>query len=200
VTRPSEIPGASAPGVTPTREEIPMSEPVSGLSPREARMVFALLKLQQARVNAALKRVTPFVDQEPGDKNAARLGEARLGRVAMTEPDIKALVTDRDAFTKFVEAEHPGEVETVVRVRPAYESKLLGEITARGAAVDEDGQAVPGVTFGYGSSPQQRFYPDEGAEALLAVVDPSDLPRLEGVDLAGILGVRDAGEGGEGDG
>jgi hypothetical protein len=200
VSRPSETPGASAPGVTPTREENPVSEPVSELSPREARLAFALLKLRQSQIAAALKKVTPFVDQEPGDRAAAKLGAARLGRVAMTEPDIKALVTDRDAFTKFVQAEHPGEVETVVQVRPAYESKLLGEITARGAAVDEDGQAVPGVTFGYGSSPQQRFYPDEGAEALLAVVDPSDLPRLEGVDLAGILGVRDAGEGGGTDG
>ena len=177
-----------------------MNEPVSELSPREARLVVALLKLQQARVNAALKRVTPFVDQEPGDKNAAKLGAARLGKVAMTEPEVKALVTDRDAFVKYVQAEYPTEVEMVPQVRPAFEAKLMADLAARGEPVDDTGETVPGVTIGHGSSPQQRIYPDEGAEALLAVVDPSDLPRLEGVDLAGILGVRDAGEGGEGDG
>ncbi|MET8985929.1 hypothetical protein ABZW49_10810 [Nonomuraea wenchangensis] len=167
---------------------------MSDLTPKDARLVFALLKIRQLQISAALKHVTPFIEQEPGDKNAAKLGAARLGRVAMTEPEVKATVTDREKFVAWVQETAPTEVEDVPTVRPAYEMKLLEEALANGAPVDAAGQEIPGVAIGYGSSPSQRFYADDGAERLLEVLDAKDLPEIDGIDLAAVLGVRKAGE------
>lgn len=170
---------------------------MSDLTPKEARLVFALLKMRSAQIAAALKVVTPFVEQQPGDKNAAMLGAARLGKVAMTEPEVRAIVTDREKFVAWVAEIAPTEVESIPTVRTAYEMKVLGEALANGAPVDEQGREVPGVTIGYGASPSQRFYADDGAESLLSAVEAKDLPELDGIDLAALLGVRPAIEAGE---
>jgi hypothetical protein len=163
---------------------------MSDLTPKEARLVFALLKMRSSQISAALKLVTPFIEQEPGDKNAAMLGAARLGKVAKSEPEVKAIVTDRGKFVAHVEETAPTEVEHVPTVRTAYEMKLLEEALANGAPVDKEGREIPGVEIGYGTSPQQRFYADDGADGLLAVVEEKDLPQLDGIDLAELLGVR----------
>lgn len=167
---------------------------MSDLTPKEARLVFALLKMRSSQISAALKLVTPFIEQQPGDKNAAMLGAARLGKVAKSEPETKAIVTDREKFTAWVQETAPTEVEHVPTVRTAYEMKVLEQALANGAPVDKDGQEIPGVEIGYGSSPQQRFYADDGAENLLAVVEAKDLPEIEGIDLAALLGVRKDGD------
>lgn len=161
------------------------------ISSRDARLAYALLKLQQRRISAALKTFEPYIDQEPGDKNTARLGEARLGKIARTEPVEKPVVSDRDTFTKHIADLWPTEVETVETVRPAFERKLLGEMQARGCAVDDNGEVVPGVRF-ESTAPQQRFYPEDNAEDLLTVVDLADLPVVEGVDWRGLLPIRPA--------
>ncbi|MFI7642430.1 hypothetical protein [Nonomuraea sp. NPDC049400] len=163
---------------------------MSDLTPKEARLVFALLKMRASQISAALKLVTPFIEQEPGDKNAAMLGAARLGKVAKSEPEVKAIVTDRDKFVAFVQETAPTEVEHAPTVRTAYEMKLLETALKAGAPVDEHGQEIPGVEIGYGSSPRQNFYADDGAERLLGVVEEKDLPQIDGIDLAGLLGVR----------
>lgn len=164
---------------------------MTDISSRDARLAYALLKLQQRRISAALKTFEPLLDQEPGDKNTARLGEARLGKVAKTDPEEKPVVSDRDAFTKHVAALWPTEVEQVEQVRPAFERKLLGEMQARGCAVDENGEVIPGVRF-ESSTPQQRFYPEDDADDLLGVVDLADLPEVDGLDWRGLLPIRPA--------
>ncbi|MFC4006541.1 hypothetical protein ACFOY2_04870 [Nonomuraea purpurea] len=163
---------------------------MSDLTPREARTVFALLKMRQSQLNRALKHVTQFIEQEPGDKNAAKLGAARLGKVAMTEPEVKAIVADRDKFVAFVQETAPTEVEHVPTVRTAYEMKLLEQALANNAPVDKEGREIPGVEIGHGSSPSQRFYADDGAERLLEVLEETDLPQIDGIDLAGLLGAK----------
>ncbi|MGI5414286.1 hypothetical protein [Actinomadura luteofluorescens] len=166
---------------------------MTDVSPRDARLAFALLKLQQRRISAALKKFEPFIDQEPGDRNTARLGEAKLGKVAKTEPAEKPVVSDRDAFTKHVAASWPTEVEQVEQVRPAFERKLLGEMEAKGCAVDDNGEVVPGVRF-ESSTPQQRFYPEDDAEVMLTAVDAEDLPQVDGVDWSGLLPLHTPGD------
>ncbi len=165
---------------------------MSDLTPREARMVWALLKIREEQIRDLLKRVAPFTEQEPGDRNAAMLGRARLGRVILTEPQVTAQITDRALFTKHVAETRPTEVETVTVVRPAYEAALLAEMTKHGVAVDRDGQEVPGVEFRPASTPSRRFESADNAAELLACVEPRDLPEIEGVDLASVLGVRGA--------
>lgn len=163
---------------------------MSDLTPKEARMVFALLKMRAWQISAAVKYVQPFTEQEPGDKNATKLGSARLGKVGVTEPEVKAIVTDRDKFVAFVQETAPTEVEHIPTVRTAYEMKVLQEALDNGAPVDKQGREIPGVVLGPGASPSQRFYADEGAERFLEVVEEKDLPEIEGIDLAALLGVK----------
>lgn len=156
-------------------------------APRDARRAYALLKLRQRQISRALDEIAVYVDQDPGDRNSAKLGEAKIGTVFMTNPEPKATVTDRDAFTKWVAASHPTEIVEAVRV--SYEAALLAEITQRGEFVDENGEVVPGVAFST-PTPQQRFTAATDAEDLLSVIDEGDLPEIEGIDLAGLLGIR----------
>jgi hypothetical protein len=156
-------------------------------SPREARRAYALLKVRQKQISRALDHIAVYVDQDPGDRNSAKLGEAKLGTVFMTNPEPKAIVTDRDAFTKWVAKNKPTEI--VEAVRASYETALLNDLTAKGEVVDEHGEVVPGVAFS-SPTPQQRFTATADAEDLLSVVDPEDLPEVEGIDLAGLLGIR----------
>jgi hypothetical protein len=161
-------------------------------TPRDARLAFALLKIQQVRVAKALKVVGPLVDQEPGDRNAAKLGHAKLGVVQMTDPDTKAVVTDPALLLKWVKANRPDQIEETVNA--TFQTALTKHMTETGALVDWDGQEVPGVGFAT-ETPSQRFYPVEDAADLLEVIEHSDLPQIDGVDLAGILGIRrDGGE------
>jgi hypothetical protein len=160
-------------------------------SPRDARRAYALLKVKQKQISNALDEIAVYVDQDPGDRNSAKLGEAKLGTVFMTAPEAKARVADRDAFTKWVSATR--QTEIVEAVRASYETALLGDITKRGDVVDENGEVVPGVEFS-SATPQQRFIPADGAEDLLTVIEPRDLPEIEGIDLAGLLGIPAGGE------
>ncbi|MFI5839423.1 hypothetical protein ACIA8K_06885 [Catenuloplanes sp. NPDC051500] len=71
----------------------------------------------------------------------------------LTKPAVT--VTDPKAWTAWVRAEHPSEVETVERVRPASETALLGRLLTEGdVAVDrETGTIVPGLRVRPGGEP-----------------------------------------------
>lgn len=166
-------------------------------SPRDARLAWALLQIKKLqlveeskRLSKALKVIEPSLDQEPGDKNTAKLGEAKLGKIAKTEPTTVAVVNDVEAFVEFVAITAPTEIEEIKQVRPAYREKLLAELSERGSTIDSNGQDVPGIGFALTSTPYQRFYPEEGAAELLTVLEPGDLPEIKGVDLAGLLGIQ----------
>jgi hypothetical protein len=58
--------------------------------------------------------------------------------------------------------------------------------------VDANGEEVPGVEFRLASSPYQRFDAAENADELIALVEPKDLPEIDGIDLVSILGARPA--------
>lgn len=158
--------------------------------PKDARLAWALLKTKQSAISKALKKLEPHIDQEPGDKNAAKVGAAKVGSVAMTDPDTKATVTDLVLFTKFVTEVRPDEVEDVPTVSATFIKALLQEMDRKGELLDWEGHEVPGVAFAVSQTPYQRFYPDDGAIDLLGVLEPEDLPDIDGVDLAGLLGVR----------
>lgn len=163
-------------------------------SARDARKAFALLKIRISQLSKALKKIEPYIDQEPGDKNTAKLGEARLGSVQKTDPEIKATVTDPALFAKWVKAHRPDQIEDAVNA--TFQTALLKDMTAKSTLVDFNGEEVQGVGFAT-EAPQQRFYPAEGAAELLDVLEPEDLPGIDGIDLAGLLGVRRGGGEGE---
>lgn len=158
-------------------------------SAKDARLAYALLKIRASQISKALKAIEPLLDQEPGDRNAANLGHARLGFVQKTDPETRAIITDPDLFLKWVKENRPDQINEVVNA--TYQVALLKDMTALGAAVDSNGVEVPGVTFG-SETPSQRFYPAQGADDLLDVLERADLPAIDGVDLPRILGVGEA--------
>lgn len=165
------------------------------MTARDARLAYALLKIRQAQISKALAKIQPYTEQEPGDRNAARLGEARLGFVQTTDPEAHAAVTDIDLFTKWVQAKRPDEI--VPSVRESFKNAVLKELDGKGALVDWDGEEVPGVAFA-SSTPAQRFQAAPDAAELAATATAEDLPFVDGVDLASLLGIsREDGEPGD---
>lgn len=163
---------------------------------RDARLAYALLKLQQKRIADALKVIQPSIDQDPGDKNAARIGHARIGVVATSDPTLKATVSDMGLLVKFVQEIRPDEITMVPVVGETYLKALLAEMDRTKTLRDWDGHDVPGVVFAASKAPYPYFTPEQDAEDLLGVVGLEDLPYIDGVDLAALLGI--AREGGAG--
>lgn len=71
--------------------------------------------------------------------------------------DEKFTITDEDAFKEWVEANFPGEIETVIQVRPAFQKQMLDKLLVEsdgvvyvkgGVSTTEKvaGEEVPGVT------------------------------------------------------
>ena len=59
-------------------------------------------------------------------------------------------ITDPDAFLRWVQANHPGETETVVR--EGYRKKILDAAKREGRAVDPvSGEVIPGIEFTAGT-------------------------------------------------
>lgn len=164
-----------------------MTGGVGGVDPKDARKAFALLKIRAAQISKALKTVEPYLDQEPGDKNTAKLGRARLGSVQKTDPQTRAIVSDAVLLLKWVKENRPDQIDEVVNA--TFQVALLKDMTDKQALVDVNGEEVPGLMFG-AEAPAQRFYPAEDAATLLDVLDPEDLPAIDGIDLPQLLGLR----------
>lgn len=69
--------------------------------------------------------------------------------ITLVEPRAAVTVTDEPAFTKWVEQNHPGEVETLTRVRPAWRERFLASLdpgeTPGPVADPQTGEVVPGL-------------------------------------------------------
>jgi hypothetical protein len=77
----------------------------------------------------------------------------------------KATVVDEAKFTAWVQANHPTEIETVVRVRPAYVQAVLAK-AVDGYAVFAGGEVVDGVGPAVGSRSAVVRYTTDGREAV----------------------------------
>jgi len=95
----------------------------------------------------------------------------QIASVTWVDPAPAPAVTDADALTAWVQANHPEQVttRTVVEVRPAYLKLLLAEMKASGlpqAADPETGElvAVPGVEFTVRTAHPRLTFTDGGRE------------------------------------
>lgn len=123
---------------------------------------------------------------EAGDCLTAKLptGE-KVAAVSMAKGRLSARVTGREAFTAWVMATYPDEVEQVVRVRPAFEARLLNDAKVLGVPADpKSGEEIPGVAVGHGD-PHPSVKLDPGArEAVGKAWRDGDLTELVGGLLA----------------
>lgn len=106
-----------------------------------------LLELIKRRVTAALDTVKARARDEldPGDRQTGAIttpaGRFKIGAVTLTDPKPSARVTDRAAFTAWVEQHDPSAIETIRNVRASTERALLA------TGCDDDGEVLPGVEF-----------------------------------------------------
>lgn len=79
-------------------------------------------------------------------------------------------VTDPDAYAKFVAERWPDEVESVLRVRKAFDGRLRASAVKRGdPPTTADGEVIPGLVFRPGGQPKGiQIRPDDQAKELAA--------------------------------
>mgnify|MGYP007082239270 FL=1 len=64
---------------------------------------------------------------EPGDRKAVRYAGEKVGTITVSEPKPAWRVTDRRAFTAWVQANHPDAVVAEPVVVPGWEKDLLAD-------------------------------------------------------------------------
>ncbi|MDP9841526.1 hypothetical protein [Streptosporangium lutulentum] len=70
-----------------------------------------------------------------------------VATITLVDPQPAVVVADEDAFTAWVAANHPGEVETLVRVRPGWQRAFLTHLAALDPVADpHTGEVIPGLT------------------------------------------------------
>lgn len=99
----------------------------------ERRMV--LDGLRAARAEFALKSIRATLpDHTP------------IATITLIDPRPAVVVADEGAFTAWVAANHPSEVETLVRVRPHWQREFLAHLTALDPVADPGtGEVIPGL-------------------------------------------------------
>jgi len=117
----------------------------------------AALKALADLVGDRLKEVKAAMQEQMDTSGASRVAATlsdgtKVGTISATEPKPTAVVTDPDAFLKWVREHSPANVVSrlVTEVRPAYATALMAEMTAAGVtqwADRETGELfdVPGV-------------------------------------------------------
>ncbi|MFE9926670.1 hypothetical protein ACFYQA_35510 [Streptomyces sp. NPDC005774] len=100
--------------------------------------------LRAARAELALKsmRVT-MPDDTP------------IATLTLIDPQSAVVVADEDAFTAWAAVNHPGEVETLLRVRPAWQRDLFARLACSGPVADpHTGEVIPGLTVAPAPEPR----------------------------------------------
>lgn len=136
-----------------------------------ADLIGAELKTAKAQLQTELKAAK----QETGtQKVGVFLPDGRdVGTASLVQPKAAAVVTDEEAFLKWVMAVRPDEVvrRFVTEVRPAWQTLVLKELTAAGVSQwcdKETGEVhdVPGVQIQGRAAYTRLTVPDEGTAAI----------------------------------
>lgn len=152
---------------------------------------------EQSRTVAALKVIAEVVKTQQGDEKAAFLKalqdlgvkgtvEAKLpdgtqiGSVTMCAGRSSAKVTDRAAFTKWVEENHPDQVTKPILtlVRPAFEMAVLKAAKDAKAPVDQNGEVVPGISVDEGEPYLTTTLADGAAQVVLSAIKSGTIQPL----------------------
>lgn len=154
-----------------------------------------------ARAVAALKVMSDLVKNQQGTEKGALMAQLNglgvngtvnatladgtpLGTVGMVKGRTTATIDNDAALTAWVEDNHPGEIETVRRVRPGYVKKLLDAAKVKGAAVDAHGEVIPGILVGEGDPYLSVRLADDAEQAVVSALEsgfqPLALPAGDG--------------------
>jgi len=111
-----------------------------------------------------------------------------IATITLIDPKPAVVVADEDAFTAWVAENHPGEVETLVRVRSSWQKQFIAQLAAWPDPVtDPDtGEVIPGLAATPASAPRSfSLRPVPGGTEQVARAwrtGQIDLPRLLALD------------------
>lgn len=152
------------------------------MSLKDTARTVAVLSTLQAAIDAQLK--TAKKELESGLKAAkAETGTQKIsvsldegqdvGTVSLVQPKAAAVITDADKFTDWVIDNYKDEIERrfVTAVKPAFQKKILAEVTAAGVAEWADPETgviheVPGMVMQGRASYTRLTVPDAGKAAI----------------------------------
>ena len=104
--------------------------------------VLAGLRAARAELNLKSVRVT-LPDDTP------------IATLTLVDPRPTVVVDDEEVFIAWVSDNHPGEVETLVRVRPSWQRRFLARLTRLDPVTDPyTGEAIPGLGVLSASEPR----------------------------------------------
>lgn len=168
---------------------------------RQALIWEAAAKKAYARAARWRDQLTAEARTELAEQGSAptwRFPEIGTALLPVTQQAV--VVVDPDAFLKYVQGNRPDGVETIVRVRPSFQTRLLTQVEADadGNVLDDEGTVVPGLAVRQGGQPMTlRLSPTreasqvlgEAADQVLALVaaslhlpappEPDEVPDAE---------------------
>lgn len=159
---------------------------------KDAALKVAVLSVLADKVKAALmdareEQAAAMKDVGADGVNVELPDGSRVAKITLVAGRSSARVADEEELMAWVGANHPGEIETVTRVRPAFVNQLLADTCAAGSPVDVDtGELIPGigVTKGepYISTSQKKPKLIEAAwrDGQINPLDYVELPQIEG--------------------
>jgi hypothetical protein len=135
------------------------------------------------RVKAADGRLRAEVSRRMlvGDRVQGAIDGRKLGTVSMAEGSVTAAVVDGAAFLAWVLEEHPEEVETVPRVKPAFQTSVLAQVKEHGVWADPaTGEAVevPGVRRSQGDPKPVVRKNDQAVQIVSAALAAGKLKEI----------------------
>jgi hypothetical protein len=102
-----------------------------------------------------------------------------LGTVPLSLTTDSVDVVNEAAYVEWTRKRFPTEIETVVRVRPAFDKALREAAAKRKAACDDQGEVIPGLTFRPGGAPRGvSVRPSADATAAAATAAEEFLARI----------------------
>jgi hypothetical protein len=165
------------------------------VTPQELALKFALLKVLVTELGAAKKIADGEIRDgwRPADRLTATLPNNKdVGTVTLAKGRTTATVTDAAAYEEWARNAHPEWVETVpetTRINPDATARLTSAARQLGTAVDENGEAVPGITVAAGDPYPMVKLAEDAREAVAEAWQAGELTEL----MSGLLAI----EGGE---
>jgi hypothetical protein len=106
-----------------------------------------------------------------------------LGTVPLALTSDSVDVVDEAAYVEWMRRRFPTEVETITRVRPAFDKALREAAAKRKASCDDQGELIPGLTFRPGGKPRGvSVRPSADATAAAAAQAEVFLARVTAVE------------------
>lgn len=95
-----------------------------------------------------------------------------LGTVPLALTSDRVDISDEAAYVAWVARRHPTEVETITRVRAAFDEQFRRQLARRGEPLcDDEGTIIPGLTFRQGGLPRGiQIRPEPAAKEAAAAL------------------------------